>query len=181
LEAVVESRRQALSAVERQTAMLMRHFELLNRRTDVHQQLDRSEYLLLRALEEGGAMNINALASLLGLDPSTAGRQIAGLQRAGLVERAPDPSDRRCTVITPTAEGLERMRHVRRQRTEFTADLLAGWTDEELRTFDTILGKYNRTVAKRYLTGPGAFDLGADPDDAGREGPESGDAADAGR
>lgn len=172
----MESRRQALSAVERQTAVLMRHFELLNRRTDIHQQLDRSEYLLLRALEDSGAMNINALAAQLGLDPSTAGRQLAGLQRAGLVERTPDPADRRCNVITPTAEGLERMRHVRRQRTEFTAELLTGWTDEELRTFDTILGKYNRTVAQRYLTGSGAFgadrDAGGDADrDAGADDP----------
>lgn len=178
----MESRRQALSAVERQTAVLMRHFELLNRRTDIHQQLDRSEYLLLRALEDGGAMNINALAAQLGLDPSTAGRQLAGLQRAGLVERTPDPADRRCNVITPTAEGLERMRHVRTQRTEFTAELLTGWTDEELRTFDTILGKYNRTVAQRYLAGQGVFgaakDTGAKADaeaDAGADIEETAD------
>lgn len=151
----MESRRQALSAVERQTAVLTRHFELLNRRTVAHMKLDRAEYLLLRALDESGAMNINALASLLGLDPSTAGRQVSALQRAGLVRRAPDPTDRRCNVVTPTTEGLDRMREVRKQRTEVAAELLADWSDEDLRTFDTILGKYNRAVAARYLAGPG--------------------------
>lgn len=54
------------------------------------------------------------------------------------------------------------MRHVRTQRTEFTAELLTGWTDEELRTFDTILGKYNRTVAQRYLAGQGVFGTAGD-------------------
>jgi len=154
VERLAEPRRRALSAVERQTAILTRHFELLHRRTDIHDSLDRAEYLLLRALDEGGPMRINALATLLGLDPSTAGRQVAALQAGGLVEREPDPADRRCTVVTPTAEGLDRMRHVRRRRTEMVAELLDGWSDEELRTFDTILDKYNKAVAERYLTGP---------------------------
>jgi DNA-binding MarR family transcriptional regulator len=158
LEAVVERlsepRRGALLAVERQTAILTRHFELLHRRTDIHEGLDRAEYLLLRSLDETGPMRISALATLLGLDPSTAGRQVAVLQAGGLVERAPDPADRRCSVVTPTAEGLARMRHVRRQRTESVTELLADWSDEDLRTFDEILGKYNKTVAQRYLTAP---------------------------
>ena len=150
----MESRRQALSAVERQTAILMRHFELLHRRTDIHDKLDRAEYLLLRTLDEAGAMNINALAALLGLDPSTAGRQVSALQRAGLIERTPDPADRRCSVITPTEEGLDRMRHVRQRRTQATAELLGDWSDEDLRTLDVVMGRYNRAVAERYLAGP---------------------------
>ncbi|WP_063627992.1 MarR family winged helix-turn-helix transcriptional regulator [Actinospica robiniae] len=151
---LAEPRRGALAAVERQTAILTRHFELLHRRTDIHDSLDRAEYLLLRALDESGPMRISALATLLGLDPSTAGRQVAALQAQGSVEREPDPADRRCTVVTPTPSGLERMRHVRRMRTEMVADLLAEWTDEDLLAFDAILGKYNRSVARRYLTGP---------------------------
>ncbi len=154
MKRLAEPRRGALAAVERQTAILTRHFELLHRRTDIHESLDRAEYLLLRALDESGPMRISALATLLGLDPSTAGRQVAVLQGQGLVEREPDPADRRCTVVTPTAEGLDRMRQVRRRRTEMVADLLADWSDEDLRTFDRILGQYNLSVARRYLTGP---------------------------
>ena len=154
MERRAEHREGALSAVERQTAILIRHFELLHRRTDIHDGLDRAEYLLLRALDETGPMKINALAALLGLDPSTAGRQVSVLQGAGLVEREPDPTDRRCTVVTPTAEGLARMRHVQRLRTEGVAELLADWSDEDLRTLDAILDKYNRTVGERYLTKP---------------------------
>lgn len=156
MERGAERRRSALSAVERQTAILTRHFELLHRRTDIHNELDRAEYLLLRALDQAGAMNINTLAALLGLDPSTAGRQVSVLRAAGLVERAPDPADRRCTVVTPTVEGLARMRHVQKSRTESVAELLADWSDDDLCTLDAILDKYNQTVASRYLTDRGA-------------------------
>jgi DNA-binding MarR family transcriptional regulator len=160
LEAVVnrlaEPRRRALLAVERQTAILTRHFELLHRRTDIHDSLDRAEYLLLRALDETGPMRISALATRLGLDPSTAGRQVAVLQAGGLVEREPDPADRRCTVVTPTVQGLARMRDMRERRTERITELLTDWSDEDLRTFDTILDKYNKTVTERYLTSPEA-------------------------
>jgi DNA-binding MarR family transcriptional regulator len=153
VKGLTEPRRRALARLERQTAILARHFELLYRRTGIHDSLDRAEYLLLRALDESGPMRINALATQLGLDPSTAGRQVAVLQAGGLVEREPDPADRRCTVVTPTAEGLTRMRNVRGVRTEFVADLLEDWSDEDLCAFDAILGKYNRSIAERYRPG----------------------------
>jgi DNA-binding MarR family transcriptional regulator len=151
----VEPRRRALSGVERQLAVLIRHVELLHRRSDLHELLDRAGYLLLRALDEKGAMNINSLGSLLGLDPSTVGRQVAALQSAGLVERAPDPADRRSSFITPTAEGLTRLRITRKLRTECVTDLLAEWTDAEVQTFAEIVEKYNNAVAAKYLAGPG--------------------------
>jgi DNA-binding MarR family transcriptional regulator len=155
LEAAVagESRRQALAAVERQTAVLIRHIEMLHRRSDIHDTLDRAEYLLLRTLDEAGPMDINTLAASLGLDPSTAGRQVSALQGSGFVDRSPAPGDRRRSIVTPTAAGLARMNHVRRLRTESTADLLDGWTDAEVRTLGTMFDKYNRCVAARYLTG----------------------------
>ena len=160
MKGLTEPRRRALARLERQTAILARHFELLYRRTGIHDSLDRAEYLLLRALDESGPMRISALAAQLGLDPSTAGRQVAVLQAGGLVEREPDPADRRCTVVTPTAEGLERMRRVRAVRTEFVADLLDDWSDEDLRAFDAILGKYNKSIAERYGAGAAWDDEG---------------------
>lgn len=150
----MEPRSQALAAVERQTAVLVRHFELLHRRGGIHDDLDRAEYLLLRTLDECGPMDINGLAAALGLNPSTVGRQVSASQLSGLVERTPDPEDRRRCIVTPTEHGRRRMREVRQMRTESTADLLAGWSDEDLGTLAAMFGKYNRSVAARYLTGP---------------------------
>lgn len=152
----MQRRSDALSVVERQTAVMARHFEMLHRRSDVHDELDRAEYLLLRMLDEAGPLDINTLACKLGLDPSTAGRQVSVLESAGLAVRTPAPGDRRRSIITPTPEGAERMRRVRGLRTQNVADLLAEWNDEDLRVLGAVLARYNTTVAKRYLTGEAA-------------------------
>ena len=149
----METRSQALAAVERQTAVLVRHFELLHRRGNIHDDLDRAEYLLLRILDETGPADINTLAAALGLNPSTAGRQVSALLVSGLVERAPDPEDRRRCIVTPTELGRRRMREVQQMRTESTAGLLSDWSDEDLEVLAAMFGKYNTSVAARYLTG----------------------------
>lgn len=142
-----------LDVIERQTAVLVRHFELLNRRTDIHDTLDRAEYLLLRTLAESGPMDINTLAATLGVDPSTAGRQVGAMRGAGLVASEPAPGDRRRCVVSPTEEGLSGMEAVRRARADSIADLLSDWPEDELRTLGVMFAKYNRAVAARYLTG----------------------------
>lgn len=143
----------ALEVIERETAVLMRHLELLRRRTDSYRELDRAEYLMLRTLAETGPVDINSLACALGVDPSTAGRQVAVMQEAGLVERAPSESDRRRSIVAMTGEGTCRMDTVRHRRLDNAADLLADWPESELRTLGAMFTRYNKAVAKRYLTG----------------------------
>ena len=144
----------ALDMIEHQAAVLVRHFELLSRRTDIHDELDRAEYLLLRTLAESGPQDINTLACALGLDPSTAGRQVAALQADGLVARAPAAADRRRSIVTPTEDGLRRMAEVRARRTESIAGLLADWPEADLHTLGAMFAKYNAAVAAHFLTGP---------------------------
>ena len=149
----VDGRLEALDVIERQTAVLVRNLEMLYRRTDIHDDLDRAEYLLLRTLSEVGPQDINTLAAGLGLDPSTAGRQVSALCRQGLVERAPAATDRRRSIITPTAAGLRRMQAVRSARAVSLADLFGGWTEEDLRTLGSMFTKYNGALARKFLTG----------------------------
>jgi DNA-binding MarR family transcriptional regulator len=149
----VDGNHTALEVIEHQTAVLVRNFELLNRRTDVHDDLDRAEYLLLRVLAEYGPQHINSLAALLGLDPSTAGRQVAGLRRKGLVVGARAGADRRRSIVTPTPEGRHLMEAVRTRRADNLADLLADWSEDDLRHLGVMFAKYNSTVAAKYLTG----------------------------
>ena len=47
------------------------------------------------------------LAGKLGRDPTTVSRQVAGLEKAGLVERLPCPDDGRATVVRVTKEGAK--------------------------------------------------------------------------
>lgn len=142
----------ALEVIEVQSAVLVRNFELLRRRSG-DSGLDRAGYLLLRALQNLGPSDINTLAAALGLDPSTAGRQVAVMQDEGLVRRTPAPDDRRRAIIEASKEGRHRLATACRGRRARTADLLADWDDDDLRTLGEMFTRYNAAVAGRYLTG----------------------------
>jgi DNA-binding MarR family transcriptional regulator len=148
----VDGSLEAIDKIEHQTAVLVRNFELLYRHTDLHDEMDRAQYLLLRTLSEIGPQDINTLATSLGLDPSTVGRQVLALSQQGLAERAPAPNDRRRSIVTPTAEGLRRMEGVRTRRAENIADLLDDWSEAELHTLGAMFTKYNLSVARKFLT-----------------------------
>lgn len=141
-----------LDLIEVASAVLVRNFELLRRRSDVYSELDRAEYLLLRILDQDGASDICGLAAALGLDPSTAGRQVVAMEAKGLVRRAPADDDRRRTIITPTAEGKRRTTATRARRSRETGELLTGWSHDDLRTLAEMFTRYNQAVGRRYLT-----------------------------
>lgn len=145
---------QPLDVIELQTAVLVRNFELFRRRGQVYVDLDGAEYLLLRTLDDLGPVDIRTLASAVGVDPSTAGRQIGAMHAAGLVDREPAPDDRRRTILGVTAEGLRRAEAVRRRRRDNLSELLADWSPEDLETLGTMFGRYNAAVSDRYVTHP---------------------------
>lgn len=147
----MESTTTVLSDIELQSAVLVRHFEMLRRRSEVYQGLERAEYLMLRTLDSGGATDIAGIAARLGLDPSTAGRQVTAMTRRGLVARSQARQDRRRCIVAPTAEGTRLMEEVRRRRHEETEALLAAWEEHERAALADVLARYNETVAARYL------------------------------
>lgn len=141
----------SLDRIELQTLILVRHFELLRRRSDFYSQLDRAAYLLLRTLENTAPMDLRSLASVLGLDRSTAGRQVAAMADRGYVRTSAGEDDRRRTMVTPTKDGLSVMNRVRELRRRSTAELLAGWDDEDMAALADHFTRYNDTVKAHYL------------------------------
>ncbi len=59
----------------------------------------------LQLISERGAVSTSALALALGIDPSTASRNLSGLERAGLVSRKKAASDGRQTDVRLTPRG----------------------------------------------------------------------------
>lgn len=141
----------ALDVIELQSAVLVRHFELIRRRSDVYQELERAEYLLLRTLHDEGPIDICGLAATLGVDQSTAGRQVTAMAARDLVRREADPEDRRRSIVSPTAEGRRLLRRVRQRRRAATAALLTGWSAEDLERLGEMFSRYNAAVAEAYL------------------------------
>jgi DNA-binding MarR family transcriptional regulator len=143
-----------LDAIELAIAIFMRNAELTRIRSDIFTDLDRSEYLLLRTLAHTGPADIGTLASTLGLDPSTAGRQVTAMLRKGLVDRTAAPADRRRVVVTATDTGRRLLHATSRRRREHFARLLADWSDDDLHMFGAIVTRFNQAVARAYLTPP---------------------------
>ena len=54
----------------------------------------------LSLLREQGPMTVGCLAAALGLTLGTVSGILADVERAGFVERSPDPADRRRTIVT---------------------------------------------------------------------------------
>src|SRR5215472_16365904 len=97
----------------------------------------------LALIAERGAMSTTSLAIMLGIDPSTASRNLAGLERAGYVVRKRGTEDGRQTDVRLTPRGkrtaeavstewtlayaslLDRIPRAERQRIADALDILA--------------------------------------------------------
>ena len=64
-----------------------------------------SQLRALGSLMRHGSMRPGGLAQHLGIAPRSATEVVDDLQRLGLVERRPDPADRRAVLVALTAEG----------------------------------------------------------------------------
>jgi DNA-binding MarR family transcriptional regulator len=97
----------------------------------LHGELPSSGLALLVPLERDGEQRCSALAAHVGVDVSVASRQVAALERAGHVERRPDPRDGRASLVGLTPAGAAALASTRAVRSEWAAEALAGWTEDE--------------------------------------------------
>jgi DNA-binding MarR family transcriptional regulator len=93
--------------------------------------VERAAYVLLARLVLEGPRRSNALAESVHSDPSTVSRQVAGLVRAGLVERRPDPEDGRATLLAPTPEGLRVFEANRDRRNREISGMTEHWDEAD--------------------------------------------------
>jgi DNA-binding MarR family transcriptional regulator len=78
----------------------------------------------LQLIVERGSISTSSLAALLAIDPSTASRNLAGLEREGLIVRRRGTSDGRQTDVRLTPRGRRIADAVSTQWTTMTAALL---------------------------------------------------------
>lgn len=139
-----------LERLEFELAMLVRALEALNRRRNY--PLDRAHYLILLQLRDG-PLSVREIAARLTLDDSTATRQIAAMQRKGLIRKRQSPSDRRSALVERTPEGAERAEAMHRVRRQNVSALFADWNAEEQERFADLVEKMNAGVARTLAQG----------------------------
>lgn len=69
--------------------------------------LHRGQELLLMHLWDSGPVRQTELIEVLDSDSPTMTRMVQRLEKAGLVERVPDPTDGRASLVAPTAASEE--------------------------------------------------------------------------
>ncbi|MGY1633128.1 MarR family winged helix-turn-helix transcriptional regulator [Geodermatophilus sp. SYSU D01186] len=79
----------------------------------------------LRVVCERDGVRLSDLAEALSIAPRSATEVADALQARGLVERGPDPADRRAVVLTPTTAGRQVQREVAAARAADSRDLFA--------------------------------------------------------
>ncbi|MFI8996042.1 MarR family winged helix-turn-helix transcriptional regulator [Streptomyces sp. NPDC053542] len=102
-----------------------------------------ADRVLLAKLVNHGDRRATDLAADAFLDLSTVSRQVRSLVDRGLVERYPDPEDRRGTLLRATDAGHAAFQVYRQQRDSKLAALLERWPEEDRDHLVRLLGRLN--------------------------------------
>jgi DNA-binding MarR family transcriptional regulator len=153
-----------VSAIEQALTQLVRHANLPR----VHARLaamigvaiDRAAYAALSRLGECGPLRLSDLACVMGVDASTASRQVQALEREGLVRRRSDPGDQRVARLELTEAGSTALLEAQRARRQAVQELLADWSQADREALARLLGRLSHEIARLLEA----------PEHAGREG-----------
>jgi MarR family transcriptional regulator, lower aerobic nicotinate degradation pathway regulator len=102
-------------------------------------QITPTQWAILAVLERSGALSQNHLGRMASMDPATTQGVILRLLDRQLVERNPDPHDRRRASVRLTPAGKALVERLKPAVVAANERTLAPLTDEERRTFLTLL------------------------------------------
>ena len=88
---------------------------------------------------QGDGVRLSDLAERLRIAPRSATEVADALQERGLVERSPDPGDRRAVLLRPTDEGRRVHEEIGAARTADSAELYARLSEADRATLARIL------------------------------------------
>lgn len=110
-------------------------------------------YLILAAIAEDRPPSQLALAQSLGFDKSAMTSLVDGLETSHLLDRKPDPSDRRARQLVITQSGIEALARARARLDVAERRLLAPLDDSEASTFRRLLAKVSRLALQGATSG----------------------------
>jgi DNA-binding MarR family transcriptional regulator len=90
----------------------------------------------LATIERHGPLTPSELADLERVKRPTVTRTLACLEREGLVERTPDPTDGRSSLVAINAAGRERLRRLRGRKNAYLARRMRDLPAEDVATLE---------------------------------------------
>ena len=112
-------------------------------------ELGASSVAALATIERAGPLTPSELADAERIKRPTATKVVSRLEDAGLVSRAPDPSDGRCSLISVTAAGTEMLRELRGRKDAFLAERLENLPDRDVATLRRAAAILERMLEER--------------------------------
>ncbi|RCK56851.1 MarR family winged helix-turn-helix transcriptional regulator [Microbacterium sorbitolivorans] len=140
------SRDDAIQAVEGEFMQMVSRFRrLIARRAEqLSPGLLPGAYKVFTTILQSGPLTASALVDQLMLDKSQLSRTITDLEKRGLIERTPDPNDRRSHLLSATEKG--RAGHAAFHTTPETRTLRAkldDWDIDDIHRLATLLHALN--------------------------------------
>lgn len=122
----------------------------------------RPQWQVLSLLIRYEGINQGGLADILEVEPITLGRMIDRLQEADLVERRPDPADRRAWRLFNTARGMALFDQLRPYANETVATALDGIAEGDRDKLMEVLLKIRANLTRKTGADPisGAAKIG---------------------
>ena len=108
--------------------------------------MTRAQWGILIWLERQSGISQKELSELLEVEPITVARLIDRLEARGMVERRPDPRDRRIWRLHLLRPALDMLHEIDGQRADMTRIVTAGINDGQLDTMTEALQRMKATL-----------------------------------
>ncbi|SIN74341.1 DNA-binding transcriptional regulator, MarR family [Singulisphaera sp. GP187] len=86
---------------------------------------------IFAALQDGSGLSQTELARIACVEQPTMAGTLSRMEREGLIQREPDPTDRRSSLIRLTPAALAKLPDLLAMRTQYAEEALAGFDDAE--------------------------------------------------
>jgi DNA-binding MarR family transcriptional regulator len=141
---------ETMHALEHEMGVLVRRIRrmIAERARMVHPELSPVAYSMLLALNDSGPRRASDLVDLFSIDKGAVSRQVGSLLELGMIERSPDPEDRRAAILAITEEGSRRLESISAMRRQEISERLSGWSEEDLSRFVAGLARYNQALER---------------------------------
>ncbi len=114
-------------------------------------RVTRPQWRVLGLLKRFDGSTQVALADMLDVEPITMGRMIDRLQEAGLIERRPDPADRRAWRVHLTVAGQSKITELAPLALEMFEEALVGLSQKQQSELEDMLNIIRANLTRQPL------------------------------
>jgi DNA-binding MarR family transcriptional regulator len=144
---------QTLQQLEHEMTVLVRRIRrvIAERARMLHPELSPVAYSMLMALNDSGPQRASDLVEIFSVDKGAVSRQVQALLELDLIQRTPDPDDRRAMILAISEEGHRRLANISADRRRELSRRLEDWDEQDLSAFVRSLTRYNAALEPAVL------------------------------